>query len=209
MEMISRNTNFILFQILLPMKKYLPILFLAFGALSCQVSMDHDANSDDEKSVELYDYDVEQRITELGYALPEPSKPVANYVNAVRTGNLVFMAGKGPSKPEGGYIEGKVGEDLTIDEGYEAARLAAVVQIAALKAEIGDLNKVVRVVKVLGMVNCTSDFSNQPEVVNGFSDLMVEVFGDRGKHARAAVGMGSLPRNFAVEVEMIVEVLPE
>lgn len=191
------------------MKKYLPILLLAFLAVSCQVTMDHDENTDDAKSIELYEYDVEQRITELGYELPEPSKPVANYVNAVRTGNLVFMAGKGPSKPEGGYIQGKVGIDLTIDEGYEAARLAAVTQIAALKAEIGDLNKVVRVVKVLGMVNCAADFGNQPEVVNGFSDFIVEVFGERGKHARAAVGMGSLPRNIAVEVEMIVEVLPE
>ncbi|MDW3197426.1 MAG: RidA family protein [Cytophagales bacterium] len=191
------------------MKKFLPILLVAFLAVSCQVTMDNDENTDDTKQVELYDYDVEQRITELGYELPEPSKPVANYVNAVRTGNLVFMAGKGPSKPEGGYIQGKVGIDLTIEEGYEAARLAAVTQIAALKAEIGDLNKVVRVVKVLGMVNCASDFGNQPEVVNGFSDFIVEVFGERGKHARAAVGMGSLPRNIAVEVEMIVEVLPE
>lgn len=176
--------------------------------MACQVTMDDDKK--EQSSVEsLYDYDVEMRIADLGYVLPEPSKPVANYVNAVRTGNLVFMAGKGPSKPEGGYIQGKVGADLTIDEGYEAARLAAVIQIAALKAEIGDLNKVVRVVKVLGMVNCTSDFTNQPEVVNGFSDTIVEVFGERGKHARAAVGMGSLPRNIAVEVEMIVEVLPE
>ncbi len=154
----------------------------------------------------LYDYDVEQRISELGITLTEPAPPVANYVNAVRTGNLVFMAGKGPNKPEGGYITGQVGKDLTVDEGYQAARLAAIVQLAALKAEIGDLNKVVRVVKVLGMVNATPGFTDQPEVINGFSDVMVEVFGDRGKHARAAVGMGSLPRNIAVEVEMIVEV---
>ncbi len=187
------------------MKNLFPILFLVFLATSCEVTMDEDKNEKAEP-IELYDYDVEQRITELGLELSEPSKPVANYVNAVRTGNLVFMAGKGPSKPEGGYIQGKVGIDLTVDEGYEAARLAAITQIAALKAEIGDLNKVVRVVKVLGMVNCASDFGNQPEVVNGFSDLIVEVFGERGKHARAAVGMGSLPRNIAVEVEMIVEV---
>ncbi|MEM9324343.1 MAG: RidA family protein [Bacteroidota bacterium] len=160
----------------------------------------------EDKDQPLYDYDVEARLTELGIELPEPSKPVANYVNAVKTGNLVFMAGKGPTRPEGGYVTGKVGSDLTIEEGYEAARFAAIVQIAALKAEIGDLNDVVRIVKVLGMVNCDSTFANQPEVVNGFSDLMVEVFGDRGKHARAAVGMGSLPRNIAVEVEMIVEV---
>lgn len=191
------------------MKKYLPVLLLAFIAMSCQVTMDNDEQTDDTQPIELYDYDVEQRISNLGFELPEPSKPVANYVNAVRTGNLVFMAGKGPSKPEGGYIQGKVGIDLTVEEGYEAAKLSAVTQLAALKAEIGDLNKVVRVVKVLGMVNCAPDFGNQPEVVNGFSDFIVEVFGERGKHARAAVGMGSLPRNIAVEVEMIVEVLPE
>lgn len=154
----------------------------------------------------LYDYDVEERISSLGITLAEPSPPVANYVNSVRTGNLVFMAGKGPNKPEGGYITGKVGVDLTIEEGYEAGKLAAVAQLSALKGEIGDLNKVVRIVKVLGMVNCAPDFGNQPEVINGFSDTMVEVFGERGKHARAAVGMNSLPRNISVEVEMIVEV---
>lgn len=154
----------------------------------------------------LYDYDVEERIASLGVELTAPSPPVANYVNAVRTGNLVFMAGKGPSKPEGGYVTGRVGSDLTIEEGYDAARLAAITQLSALKAEIGDLNKVVRIVKVLGMVNAEPGFGNQPEVINGFSDLIVEVFGDRGKHARAAVGMGSLPRDIAVEVEMIVEV---
>lgn len=154
----------------------------------------------------LYDYDVEEKIEEMGIALPPVPAPVANYVNAVRSGNLVFMAGKGPSLPEGGYVTGKVGSDLTVEQGYEAARYAGMVQLAALQAEIGDLNKVKRIVKVTGMVNCTLDFANQPEVVNGFSDLMVEVFGERGKHARAAVGMGSLPRNIAVEVEMIIEV---
>jgi enamine deaminase RidA (YjgF/YER057c/UK114 family) len=158
------------------------------------------------KSVELYDYDVEERVESLGITLTEPSAPVANYVNSVRTGNLVFMAGKGPSKPEGGYITGKLGVDLTIEEGYEAGKLVAVAQLSALKAEIGDLNNVVRIVKVLGMVNSAPDFGDQPEVVNGFSDTMVAVFGDRGKHARAAVGMGSLPRSIAIEVEMIVEV---
>ena len=155
---------------------------------------------------ELYDYDVEEKIVSLGIELKEPGKPVANYVNSVRTGNLVFMAGKGPTKNDGTYITGKVGSDLTIEEGYEAAKYTAIQQLAALKAEIGDLNKVVRIVKVLGMVNCGPEFTNQPEVINGFSDTMVEIFGERGKHARAAVGMGSLPRNIAVEIEMIVEV---
>ncbi len=162
--------------------------------------------SQKEETQELYDYDVEERVESMGITLTEPPAPVANYVNSVRTGNLVFMAGKGPSKPEGGYVAGKLGADLTIEEGYEAGRLVAIAQLSALKAEIGDLNKVVRIVKVLGMVNSAPDFGDQPEVVNGFSDTMVEVFGDRGKHARAAVGMGALPRNIAIEVEMIVEV---
>ncbi len=149
---------------------------------------------------------AEARIKELGIVLPEAAPPVANYVNAVRTGNLIFLAGKGPNLPEGGYVTGKVGTDLTVKEGYEAARLAGIVQLASLRAEIGSLDKVTRIVKVLGMVNANPGFGDQPEVINGFSDLMVEVFGERGKHARAAVGMDSLPRNIAVEIEMIVEV---
>jgi enamine deaminase RidA (YjgF/YER057c/UK114 family) len=153
----------------------------------------------------LYDYDVEQRIADLGIELPDAANPVANYVNAVRTGNLIFLAGKGPNK-DGDYVRGKIGGDLTVEEGYAAARLTGIQQLAVLKAEIGDLNKVVRTVKVLGMVNAGPDFTNHPEVINGFSDLMVEVFGERGKHARAAVGMGSLPRGIACEIEMIVEV---
>ncbi len=151
-------------------------------------------------------YDPEAKLKSLGIELPEAASPVANYVNAVQTGNLLFLAGKGPKNEDGKYITGKVGQDLTIEQGYEAARLTAIAQLAVLKTELGNLNKVKRIVKVTGMVNCTSDFSNQPEVVNGFSDLMVEVFGERGKHARAAVGMGSLPRNIAVEIEAIVEV---
>lgn len=150
--------------------------------------------------------DIEKRLEELGIALPEAATPVANYVNAVRAGNLLFLAGKGPNKPEGGYVTGKLGESLTVEEGYAAARLAGISQLAVLKAELGGLNKVKRIVKVTGMVNATPDFTNHPEVVNGFSDLMVEVFGEKGKHARAAVGMASLPRGIAVEVEMVVEV---
>ncbi|RLD20328.1 MAG: RidA family protein [Bacteroidetes bacterium] len=164
------------------------------------------SNHKDKVAEKLYNYDVEERIKELGIELVEPGKPVANYVNSVRTGNLVFMAGKGPRNTDGTNVTGKVGVDLTIEEGYEAARLTAIQQLSALKAEIGDLNKVVRIVKVLGMVNAEPGFTDQPEVINGFSDLMVAVFGDRGKHARAAVGMGSLPRNIACEIEMIVEV---
>lgn len=154
-------------------------------------------------------YNPEARLAELGITLSVPASPVANYVNAVQSGNLLFLAGKGPKKEDGEYITGKVGEDLTVEEGYEAARLVAINQLAVLKAELGDLNRVKRIVKVLGMVNCGPGFGDQPEVVNGFSDLMVQVFGERGKHARAAVGMGSLPRGIAVEVEMVVEVYGE
>ena len=180
--------------------KYLTFLSILFFAACTNSGKDQLAPQ------ELYDYDVEQKVEELGITLQEPSPPVANYVNAVRTGNLVFMAGKGPKKADGAYITGKVGADLTIEEGYAAARLTATQQLSALKAEIGDLNKVVRIVKVLGMVNAAPEFTEHPAVINGFSDLMVEVFGPRGKHARAAVGMGSLPTNIACEIEMIVEV---
>ncbi|MCX2718807.1 RidA family protein [Lentiprolixibacter aurantiacus] len=152
------------------------------------------------------DYDPEERLYELGIVLPEAGNPVANYVNAVQAGNLMFLAGKGPRKPDGGNVTGKLGADLTIEEGYEAARLAGIAQLAVLKAELGNLNRVKRVVKVKGMVNAMPEFTDHPKVVNGYSDLMVAVFGDRGKHARAAVGMGSLPSNIAVEMEMVVEV---
>lgn len=152
------------------------------------------------------DYDPEAKLKELGIELTTPVAPVANYVNAVRTGNLMFLAGKGPTGADGDLVTGKVGAGLSVDEGYQAARLVAISQLSVLKAELGDLRKVKRIVKVLGMVNCSADFTQQPEVVNGFSDLMVEVFGERGKHTRSAVGMGSLPRDIAVEVEVIVEV---
>ncbi len=150
--------------------------------------------------------DPESKLKELNIELPVISKPMANYVHVVRTGNLLFLAGKGPSHPDGSYTTGKVGADLTIEEGKAAARLTAIQQIAVLKMELGDLKKVKRIVKVLGMVNCNGDFKDHPKVINGFSDLMVEVFGEKGKHARSAVGMGSLPNNMAVEIEMIVEI---
>lgn len=154
------------------------------------------------------EYNPEARVKELGLEIPEASSPVANYVNAVRVGNLMFLAGKGPRKSDGTYVTGKVGKDLTIEEGYEAARLTGISQLAVLRTELGSLNKVKRIVKVLGMVNAVEGFTQQPQVINGYSDLMVAVFGERGKHARAAVGMASLPINIAVEVEMIVEVEP-
>ena len=157
-------------------------------------------------NINIVAQDAEAKLKEKGIVLTVPSKPVANYVNAVRVGNLLYLSGKGPSKPDGGYITGKVGKDLTIKQGYEAARLTAISHLSVLKAELGSLNKVKRIIKVLGMVNCTEDFKDQPKVINGYSDLMVEIFGDKGKHARSAVGMYALPMNIAVEVEVIVEI---
>ncbi|MEM9546060.1 MAG: RidA family protein [Bacteroidota bacterium] len=159
----------------------------------------------DEKT-EIYSYDIETRLDDLGITLSAPSPPVANYVNVVQTGNLLFLAGKGPKDEEGNNIVGRLGDDMTIDEGYQAARRIGIAQLSVLKSYLGDLNKVKRVVKVLGMVKCTDDFTQQPQVVNGFSDLMVEVFGENGKHARAAVGMSALPGGICAEIEMIVEI---
>ncbi|QCX01516.1 RidA family protein [Aggregatimonas sangjinii] len=152
-------------------------------------------------------YDPQAVLDTLGIVLKEPGIPVASYVHAVRTGDLLFLAGKGPKKDDGENVVGKLGADLTLEEGYEAARWAAINQLAVLKAELGNLNRIKRIVKVKGMVNAVPEFTDHSKVINGYSDLMVQVFGDRGKHARAAVGMGSLPGNMAVEVEMVVEVV--
>ena len=149
--------------------------------------------------------DAEARIKELGIHLITPTPPIANYVKAVRVGNLVYLSGHGPDKPEGGMVTGKVGSDLTLEQARDAARLTGISLLSTLRAEVGDLNKVKRIVKLLGMVNAIPSFDQQPKVINGCSDLLVAVFGDNGKHARSAVGMGSLPNNIAVEIEMIVE----
>lgn len=148
----------------------------------------------------------EEKLTAAGIVLPTVSSPVANYVNAVRTGNLIFLSGKGPSDPQGKYITGKLGLDLNIEQGYAAARLTAINQLAVLKKELGNLSRIKRVVKVLGLVNSAADFYDQPKVMNGFSDLMVLALGEKGKHARSAIGTNTLPFNMAVEVELIVEV---
>lgn len=148
----------------------------------------------------------EEKLKEAGIQLPSISAPVANYVNVVRTGNLLFLSGKGPSLSDGSYITGKLGQDLTIQQGYDAARLTAINQLAVLKAELGELSKIKRIVKVLGLVNSAANFADQPKVINGFSDLMVLALGNKGKHARSAIGTNSLPFNMACEVELIVEV---
>ena len=149
---------------------------------------------------------TEQHMKKLGIELSPPTSPMANYVNAVRTGNLLFLAGKGPGLPGKPLPVGKVGRDFTVEQAYVHARETGLSLIAVMKAELGDLDRVKSIVKVLGMVNAVPEFGRQPEVINGCSDLMVEVFGDRGKHARSAVGMGSLPRGIPVEIEVIVEV---
>lgn len=135
----------------------------------------------------------------------QPVAPTANFLKAVRVGNLVYLSGHGPDKREGGQVTGKVGSDLTIEQAQEAARLVGISLLSTLKKEIGSLNKVKRIVKVLGMVNCIPSFEKHSQVINGFSDLMAEVFGENGKHARSSVGVSSLPANIPVEIEMIVE----
>ena len=141
----------------------------------------------------------EDRIKDLGITLSEPGQPVANYVKWRQVGNLLYLAGAGAD------VYGKLGQELSIEQGYEAARLTAIEIIGTIKAACGDLSKVKQFVKVHGMVNSTPDFYDQPKVINGFSDLIVEVFGEKGKHARAAVGQVALPFNMAVEIEVIVE----
>lgn len=148
---------------------------------------------------------VEEKLKELGLELPPPATPMANYVTAVRSGNLVFLSGHGPVEKDR-IIRGKLGRDLGVEQGYEAAKVTALGLLGTLKGVVGDLDKVRRIVKLLGMVNCTPDFLEQPQVINGASDLLVELFGDRGRHARSAVGMPALPVDIAVEIEMIVEV---
>jgi enamine deaminase RidA (YjgF/YER057c/UK114 family) len=149
---------------------------------------------------------AEQRLKDLGIDLGAVSQPVANYVNAVRAGNLLFLAGKGPREENGKRPSGKVGRDFTAEQAYRHARSVGMDLLAVMRAELGSLDKVKRVVKVLGMVNAVPEFADHPKVINGCSDLFVEVLGERGKHARSAVGMGSLPMGIPVEIECIVEV---
>ena len=149
---------------------------------------------------------VEQRLAALGHALPDSGAPVANFVNAVRAGNLVFLSGHGPRR-DGEYVyRGKVGREVDVETGRKAAELVMLNCLGSLKQEIGDLDRVKRVVKLLGMVNAVPEFTDHPKVINGGSDLLVAAFGETGRHARSAVGMSSLPFDMTVEIEMIVEV---
>ncbi|MBE3584416.1 MAG: RidA family protein [Limnochordaceae bacterium] len=149
---------------------------------------------------------VEERLKELGFELPPAPKPAAVYVPAVRTGNLVFISGQGVTYDGKPVMVGHVGQELTLEEGYKAAQICALNALAVLKQEIGDLDKVKRIVKVLGWVNSAPGFNKQPYVINGFSELMEKVFGERGRHARSAVTAHELPFDTPVEVEMVVEV---
>lgn len=149
---------------------------------------------------------IEARLAELGVTLPVPVAPQANYVPVVRTGNLLFIAGQIPIGPNGIEYVGKVGAEFSVEEGAACARLCAINILAQTKAAIGDLDKVVRVVKLTGMINSTPEFIQQSQVVNGCSDFIVDVFGDKARHARTSVSVASLPFGVAVEVEAVIEV---
>jgi enamine deaminase RidA (YjgF/YER057c/UK114 family) len=151
---------------------------------------------------------AEARLKDKGITLPTPTTPLANYVGAVQTGNLLFLSGHGPFRPQGKFTHvGKVGRELTVEQGYAVAREVGLNLLATAKASLGSLDRVKRVVKVLGMVNAIDGFGDHPKVINGFSDLMIEVFGEAvGRHARSAVGMAGLPLGIPVEIEMVLEV---
>ena len=149
---------------------------------------------------------AEENLKKLGLTLPEMPSPIANYVRFKRVGDLVFLSGQGPRKPDGSNHTGRVGADVTWEQAYEHAKLTGLGLLAAMKQAAGSLDKV-EVVKLLGMVNATPDFADHPKVINGCSDLLVAVLGENGRHARSAVGMGSLPNNITVEIEAIIRVL--
>jgi enamine deaminase RidA (YjgF/YER057c/UK114 family) len=149
---------------------------------------------------------IDERLAQLGITLPEPMAPAGRYVPAVRAGDLVFLSGAGPVRPEGGLVTGKVGRDLDLDAARAAARLTGLQLLAALHAELGDLSRVTRVVKLLGMVNCAPGFNRTPQVIDGCSELLADVLGDAGVGARSAVGMAELPFDIAVEIEAVVQI---
>ena len=148
---------------------------------------------------------VEARLAELGYSLPEPPEPIGNYLSASRSGNIMWMAGVGSRRADESRISGKLGADLTVEQGYEAAQWCALNLLARMKMELGDLDRVTGILKVVGMVNSSPDFEEQAKVVDGASDLFVEVFGEAGQHSRSAPGMAVLPRNTAVIVDCVIE----
>lgn len=179
------------------------VILLSVALLSCTATEREPVR---ESETGLPMVDPEERIREMGIHLRELGQPTNNFVTAVLVDDMLYLSGRGPVREEGGFVTGKLGVDMTVEEGYEAARLTGIDMLAALKSELGDLNRVRQIVKVLGVVDAHPDFVDHPQVINGFSDLMVEVFGERGRHARSALGMGSLPFGIPVEIEMIVRV---
>lgn len=181
--------------------KYLYLLLVIFF-ISCDTKV-KDTKQDDD----LYTYDIEEKIAELGIELtPQKLPPGINIKLATRSNNLIYLSGNGPITANGDKTIGKIPTDLTTEQGYAAAKLTAINHLSVLKDEIGDLNKVVRIVKVFGIVNAEPSYTDHPQVINGYSDLMIEIFGERGQHARSAVGMTSLPWNMVCEIEAIVEI---
>lgn len=181
-------------------------LLVTTGAVAGQ-ALWHGSMWSDSLAADEREKGAEQRLRDLGIELPPVSKPLAVYVPTVQVGDTLYSSGTGPRKADGQFITGKVGQELTLEEGRAAARLTGLNILSSVRDALGSLDNVVRLVKVLGMVNCTPDFTSQPLVVNGFSELMVEVFGETaGKGARSAVGMGSLPGNIPVEIEAIFQV---
>lgn len=150
----------------------------------------------------------EEKLKALGLILPEAPVPVANYVPYRWAGNMLYLSGQGPKRSDGSYRQGRLGRDISIEEAYEEARLTGLNLLAVAKSALGELSRIEAVVKLLGMVNASDDFSDHPKVINGCSDLLVDVLGDAGRHARSAVGMGSLPNRMAVEIEAILLVRP-
>jgi enamine deaminase RidA (YjgF/YER057c/UK114 family) len=150
----------------------------------------------------------EQKLIELGLTLPQPSAPVANYVPYRWAGNLLYISGQGPKQPDGTYRAGRLGKNASVEDGYAEARLTGLLLLAVARSAIGDLSRIESVVKLLGMVNAEPEFADHPKVINGCSDLLVEVLGDAGRHARSAVGMGSLPNGMMVEIEAILQIKP-
>ena len=148
----------------------------------------------------------EEKLESLGLSLPPPVEPMANYVSTVIEGDLLYTSGAGPIEGGKPKYQGRVGAELSLEEGYDAARLTALNLLSNIKARIGELDRIERVVKVLGFVNSAPDFHRQPEIINGASDLLVEILGERGRHARSAIGTSNLPLNIPVEIEMIVRV---
>ena len=149
---------------------------------------------------------IESKLRGMGYQLPPPPPPIGNYLPATRSGNITWMAGVGSRRADGSRITGKLGSDVSVEQGYEAARWCALNLLARIQAELGDLDKVARVLKVVGMVNSAPHFTEQAKVVDGASDLFVALFGDRGRHSRSAPGMGALPGDSAVIVDCVIEV---